>query len=133
ARRGSLDLDILISLKSLVDAGFDKLPDLRAHVTLYLKSGRVELTGLGAKVDLTPPIALGGTGLLFESFSVDLKPKDKKAPVEIHAFISTVAGGGETLLMDVGITFGFPVTKTGIKYSGDLLLGRKLSIGKIWG
>jgi hypothetical protein len=131
-RAGTLSFRLLIELSKLGDVGLDKLPALQADVTIT-RYGQITLDAIKQTIPVNPPVPLGSTGLFFESGSVELRPKEKTETVTIGAIVSTAAGGSATLSLDLKIKFGFPITRTGVKYSGRLMVGKQTSLGEVWG
>jgi hypothetical protein len=126
---GSVSFRIAVQFSQLGDFGLSELPAAEGEVTLSA-NGNAKVTALKVTIPdaVTVPV---GPGLAMQGGSVEVRPDDKTNTVTIKTLIVTVAGGKESLSMEVGASFGFPVTKTGVHFTGRLLAADKVSLGTV--
>ncbi|MDB5305932.1 MAG: hypothetical protein JWO38_134 [Gemmataceae bacterium] len=128
AKGGSLSFGVVVGLDDSLGFGSADLAKITAAVVVSAK-GKVEVTGLGGTIKGQLPI--GTTGLILDGGTIALKGKEKT--VTIGTFICPATGGKEGISLDVALTFGFPIGKTGLAYKGALVLARKEVLGTIDG
>lgn len=128
-KRGSLSLKVQLGFGDLLGAAGDSVK-AEAKVAIHL-DGKVELDGsLKGESRQQVPI---GQGLILDGYSLEVKPKDPKEAVTIGTWIATAAGGRESLALDVKVSFGFPITRSGVKFAGKMLFARNVTVGEVNG
>jgi len=101
-------------------------------MTIY-PTGKADFDG-PLRVDLKNVVVpIGTTGLIMDGYWLELRPKDKKETVTIGTNITVAPPANNALSMQIKITFGFPISATGIKYEGKLVAGKTQNLGKISG
>jgi beta-lactam-binding protein with PASTA domain len=118
--KGSLQFGVVIALDKLLDFASKNMPSLEGDV-VATADGRVSIASL--KASIRTPVPIGTSGLIFDGGWIELRPQDRTNTVMLGTSIAPATGGKDGVSLDVKAGFGFPVTRTGISYQGDLVLG----------
>jgi hypothetical protein len=126
---GSISFRIAVNFSQLADFGLDQLPSAEGDITLSA-NGKAKLASLQVTIPdaVTVPV---GPALALQGGAVEVRPDDKKETVRIKTRIISAAGGKESLSMKCTAAFGFPITKTGIHFTGQLVAGDQAPVGTV--
>ena len=105
---------------------FAKSLAFRATGVTIETNGKVTLAEGLTFEDATTKVAVGTTGLLFDGYAVTLNPQSKDETLVLATHLASVAGGKDSVSLDLTARLGFPVDPAkGIKFEGVMRIGGK--------